>query len=471
MPEHPAAPILIVDDNKDRAVLFAENLRFIGCKPSIVLEEDFEIICYDDDTYQAVFIACSDKVKAHAEGVCGAAKQKMPLILMSDNGEIPEDDRFLDDCFLARTNYLPAYAELKTLINLTESLQESLRSSASKKRSLELFRSMSGNSKAIQNVRKMIEQVAITDSTVLILGESGTGKEVAARNIHNLSDRRLNPFVPINCGAIPADLLESELFGHEKGAFTGAISARQGRFELAQGGTLFLDEIGDMPLSMQVKLLRVIQEKVFIRVGSNREIQTNVRIIAATHRNLEEMIEDGGFREDLYYRLNVFPLEMPALRDRAEDLPLLINDLITRLEHEHRGTVQFTDKAVAVLCNSPWTGNVRELANLIERLAILHPKKRVDVTEIPAKYLPSEDVLESIVNMPSTAVENIVSPLPAAIPEAGMDLKQYLSDTEIRLIDQALEQAGGVVARAAKLLNIRRTTLVEKMKKYGMSKT
>lgn len=197
-----------------------------------------------------------------------------------------------------------------------------------------LFRSMVGRSEAISQIRHLIEQVAATDASVLILGESGTGKEVVARNIHYHSSRGKGPFVPVNCGAIPPDLLESELFGHEKGAFTGAISTRKGRFELAEGGTLFLDEIGDMPMSMQVKLLRVLQERCFERVGGSGTIKANVRIVAATHRNLEDMIKQNLFREDLYYRLNVFPIEMPALRERIEDTPLLLQELLARMEAE-----------------------------------------------------------------------------------------------------------------------------------------
>ena len=197
-----------------------------------------------------------------------------------------------------------------------------------------LFRSLVGQSHGIKEVRHLIEQVSSTEANVLILGESGTGKEVVARNIHYHSARRNGPFVPINCGAIPPDLLESELFGHEKGAFTGAITSRKGRFELAEGGTLFLDEIGDMPMPMQVKLLRVLQERCFERVGGNTTIRVDVRVIAATHRDLETMINDKSFREDLYYRLNVFPIEMPALRDRKDDIPLLLQELMTRMESE-----------------------------------------------------------------------------------------------------------------------------------------
>ncbi|MCB1740894.1 MAG: sigma-54-dependent Fis family transcriptional regulator, partial [Gammaproteobacteria bacterium] len=225
-------------------------------------------------------------------------------------------------------------------------------------RNLELFRNLVGTSARVRSVRRLIEQVAATDATVLILGESGTGKEVVARNIHYHSARRNQPFVPVNCGAIPADLLESELFGHEKGAFTGAVNAREGRFEIAEGGTLFLDEIGDMPLAMQVKLLRVIQERTYERVGSNVSMSADVRIVAATHNDLLTAIKDGRFREDLYYRINVFPIDMPPLRERAEDLPLLFADLIRRMEHEQGRSLRLTDAAMQVLLAYAWPGNV-----------------------------------------------------------------------------------------------------------------
>ncbi|GAL33175.1 flagellar regulatory protein FleQ [Vibrio maritimus] len=225
-----------------------------------------------------------------------------------------------------------------------------------------LFRSLVGQSSGIQEVRHLIEQVSGSEANVLILGESGTGKEVVARNIHYHSSRRKGPFVPVNCGAIPPDLLESELFGHEKGAFTGAITARKGRFELAEGGTLFLDEIGDMPMPMQVKLLRVLQERVFERVGGTSVIKANVRIVAATHRDLESMIQETQFREDLYYRLNVFPIEMPSLRERKEDIPLLLQELLARMEAEGGQPICFAPRSINSLMEHDWPGNVRELA-------------------------------------------------------------------------------------------------------------
>src|SRR5690349_7145327 len=215
-------------------------------------------------------------------------------------------------------------------------------------------------------------------------------RQVAARAIHDLSPRRGRPFVAVNCGAIPADLLESELFGHEKGAFTGAVSARKGRFEIAEGGTLFLDEIGDMSPTMQVKLLRVLQERVFERVGNHVPMRCNVRIIAATHRNLEESMARGTFREDLFHRLNVFPIEMPALRSRLEDLPLLIRDFAAHNVAEGRSEVQLAPRALAALTLCPWPGNVRELANLVERLSIVTAGRTADINDLPPKYRPAD---------------------------------------------------------------------------------
>ncbi len=333
-------------------------------------------------------------------------------------------------------------------------------------RSPELFRNLVGSSAGVRRVRRLIEQVGKTDATVLLLGESGTGKEVVARNIHYHSQRRYKPFVPVNCGAIPPDLLESELFGHEKGAFTGAISARRGRFEMANGGTLFLDEIGDMPLAMQVKLLRVLQERTFERVGSNKSITADARIVAATHSDLEDAIAAGTFREDLYYRLNVFPIEMPTLRSRVEDLPLLVNDLVNRTEHEKRGSIRLTPAAMDCLCRYPWPGNVRELANLIERLAILYPDAHVDADDLPEKYRVraashgATGALEEAIGGASMAAQRL--------PSEGLDLKEHLNKLESMLIIQALDEADGIVAHAARRLRLGRTTLVEKMRKLGI---
>jgi sigma-54 specific flagellar transcriptional regulator A len=360
----------------------------------------------------------------------------------------------------------------------------------------------SGASKAMRAVHRLIEQVAPFDTNVLILGESGTGKEMVARHIHELSGRTAHPFVPVNCGAIPADLLESELFGHEKGAFTGALSTRLGRFEFAEGGTLFLDEIGDMSLQMQVKLLRVLQERSFERVGSNKTIRCNVRIIAATHRDLDAAIIAGRFREDLYYRLNVFPLQMPPLRERLDDLPVLIEHLVTRQGHSAGRQIQLDQSAMHCLARNRWPGNVRELANLLERLAILFPAQTITAADLPDRYrtAPSVGWLGSEVTIDArpestreaaalsviaeadadvdaaAAVAQQDPPVVAyemldadALPLGGIDLKDHMSAIEIGLIRRALEEADGTVAGAARLLRIRRTTLVEKLRKYRLS--
>jgi sigma-54 dependent transcriptional regulator, flagellar regulatory protein len=361
-----------------------------------------------------------------------------------------------------------------------------------------------GASLPISQVNHLIRQVAAFDSNVLILGESGTGKEVVARAIHDSSPRRLRPFVPINCGAIPAELLESELFGHEKGAFTGALGTRKGRFEIAEGGTVFLDEIGDMNPTMQVKLLRVLQERVFEKVGSCVSQRCNVRIVAATHRDLEQAIIAGTFREDLFYRLNVVPIEMPALRQRTEDLIQLIADLSERFAGASRPAVQFAAATVEALKQYRWPGNVRELANLIERMSIQCSNRPVTVADLPLRYRPADwspDVGAQYGLLASASAAIVLAPAleamsrdacgeilppeimddepPAmdagladvmleAIPE-GFDLRNYLETLEQRLIVRALDEANGTVAHAARLLGLRRTTLVEKLRKYSLT--
>jgi sigma-54 specific flagellar transcriptional regulator A len=351
----------------------------------------------------------------------------------------------------------------------------------------------SGTSRPMRAVHRLIEQVAPFDTSVLVLGESGTGKEMVARHVHELSNRSGHPFVPVNCGAIPADLLESELFGHEKGAFTGALTTRLGRFEFAEGGTLFLDEIGDMSLQMQVKLLRVLQERSFERVGSNRTIRCDVRIIAATHRDLEESISAGRFREDLFYRLNVFPVQMPPLRERLEDLPVLIEHLVQRQSQISGRNIRFDRQALECLGRNRWPGNVRELSNLLERLAILYPEHTITPADLPERYRilpagipkpPANSVTEpalggaSVEDAPPAEHASTVEfeetgeageAPDTVLPTGGIDLKNHLSTIEIGLIRKALEEADGTVAGAARLLNIRRTTLVEKLRKYRLA--
>ncbi|NLC60446.1 MAG: sigma-54-dependent Fis family transcriptional regulator, partial [Gammaproteobacteria bacterium] len=341
----------------------------------------------------------------------------------------------------------------------------------------------SGSSEPVLRLNRLIDQVAPFETTVLILGESGTGKEVAARAIHQRSPRRDGPFVAINCGAIPAELLESELFGHEKGAFTGALSARKGRFEMAEGGTLLLDEIGDMSLPMQVKLLRVLQERCFERVGGNRSIECNVRVIAATHRNLEARIGEGEFREDLFYRLNVFPIEIPSLRERVDDLPELERTSAAQLARSGRGEIRFAAETLDALAGYPWPGNVRELSNLVERLAVLNPGGLVRVQDLPQRYRehledrapaatdPASGIQANAPAAPADGTaEAVEAPAGIALPDDGLDLRDHMAQIELRLIREALERTDGVVAHAAQLLGLRRTTLAEKLRKYGIER-
>jgi sigma-54 specific flagellar transcriptional regulator A len=476
--------ILLIDDNSERRGDLTVILNFLG--------ED-HLACGSHDWQDAVAQLASSRevlsvllgdVQAKG-GSLGMLKQLqawdefLPILLIAEQVS-PEWPEELRRRVLATLEMPPSYNKLLDSLHRAQVYREMYDQARERGRQREpnLFRSLVGTSRAIQQVRQMMQQVADTEASVLILGESGTGKEVVARNLHYHSKRREAPFVPINCGAIPAELLESELFGHEKGAFTGAITSRAGRFELANGGTLFLDEIGDMPLSMQVKLLRVLQERTYERVGSNKTQSADVRIIAATHKNLEEMIEAGSFREDLYYRLNVFPIEMAPLRERIEDIPLLMNELISRMEHEKRGSIRFNSAAIMSLCRHDWAGNVRELANLVERMAIMHPYGVIGVGELPKKFRHVDDEDEELTTSLREELEErsaIIAGLPgvntpAMLPAEGLDLKDYLGSLEQGLIQQALDDASGVVARAAERLRIRRTTLVEKMRKYGMSR-
>lgn len=311
-----------------------------------------------------------------------------------------------------------------------------------------------GRSKPMQRIHRLIHQVAGFDSSVLITGESGTGKELVARAIHDRSPRADKPFVPINCGAIPGELLESELFGHEKGAFTGAISTRQGRFEIAEGGTLFLDEIGDMTLAMQVKLLRVLQERSYERVGSSVQRRCDLRIIAATHRDLDAGVAAGHFREDLFYRLNVFPIDVPPLRTRLDDLELLIDELSERIVSIGLTRPTFSETALVALRQYQWPGNVRELGNLVERLTILSAGELIEFEDLPPRYRRLQ---------PSGEPEERLEP--EQIPSEGLNLKAYLGEVEARLIREALSRAGGTVSEAARLLGLRRTTLIEKLRR------
>ena len=323
------------------------------------------------------------------------------------------------------------------------------------------FDQIVGDSDKMAKVFKLISKVAASESTVLILGESGTGKELAARAIHYNSPRSDGTFVPVNCGAIPEELLESELFGHEKGAFTGAFRTRIGRFELASGGSIFLDEIAEMSPNLQVKLLRVIQEREFERVGGTRTLKADVRIIAATNKNLEEEVSKGRFREDLYYRLNVIPLNLPPLRERNGDIELLAEHFVRTYAATHSGCPisGFSPAAISALKRYNWPGNVRELENLVERMAVLSEGPLIGFEDLPDKFS----------DLPPLAVD-ADGPLTKALPEEGLDLAEVVGNFERNIILQALDRTDWVKNRAAQLLGLNRTTLVEKIKKQNLQR-
>jgi sigma-54 specific flagellar transcriptional regulator A len=400
--------------------------------------------------------------------------------------------------------------------------------------------SIVGSSAAVSEMRSLIKAIAGSSSTVLILGESGTGKELVARALHDLSDRRESHFVPVNCAAIPKELIESELFGHRKGAFTGALADRIGRFELAHGGTLFLDEIGDLALDMQVKLLRVLQERAIDPIGSSRPIPIDVRIIAATHRDIEGEIDSGHFRQDLFYRLNVLPIEMPPLRVRLDDIPPLVEHFARRLATPGHPPVRVSDDLAHIFQCYEWPGNIRELSNLIDRLSVLYPGARLNLGMVPVTMLPRgmRPLAEQMLRMREVSAEPLVEPVPespyddmreivqdtvgeshpaiapyslgfrvedaeppsdssspmtsegvksveeivmmvedeispsppptAELPDGGLHLKDHLAEIEKGLILQALNRADGNISQTARLLRLQRTTLIEKINKYGL---
>jgi sigma-54 specific flagellar transcriptional regulator A len=472
------ASVLVIDDARCFGRELEGLFRFLGCSSHLVdsidrLSESFS--SHAEFSWQAVFagseLDCEDLLKV--AGMVAQFSDRLPVFLVVDDDFV---EKSLDaKNVIGRLNWPTT---LDNLADLMWRAEDYSRQSPDQVAPTKRVDAKPPISAAARQVEAMVHKVAETTATVLILGESGVGKEVVARRIHALSQRRAMPFVPINCGAIPEDLLESELFGHEKGAFTGAISARRGRFEMAEGGTLFLDEIGDMSLPMQVKILRVLQDKSFEPVGSNRTIRCDVRILAATHRDLEARIAEGMFREDLFYRLNVFPIEIAPLRARGEDIPMLVKELVRRLQYERRGKVRLSANAVSALAFYDWPGNVRELANLIERLAILFPGGVVGIRQLPEKIRTcAEQAMDDIEQSEEVFDETDASAhAPGAIagevvlPPGGIDLKSYLIELETGLIEQALKQADGVVARAAALLQLRRTTLVEKLRKYGLGR-
>jgi len=339
--------------------------------------------------------------------------------------------------------------------------------------------SIVGNSQGIRDVFGVVEKAAASESTVMIFGESGTGKELIARALHQNSKRESKPFIAVNCGAIPHELLESELFGYEKGAFTGASHTRIGRLELANEGTVFLDEIGDMPAALQVKLLRVLAEQEIDRLGGCKPVKVNVRFITATHRNIEDAIKEGKFREDLYYRLNIIPIVIPPLRDRESDIPLLVQHFLKKCnENQDQQAKVISDETIQILANYSWPGNIRELGNFIERMVVLSMGDNITPRDLPEKVL-GEVPRENLPPMEKSGCE--LSPTEMlqnglkqsffiGLPEGGINLKNAVEEFERGLITEALEKTNWVKNKAAGLLELNRTTLVEKIKKMGLKR-
>ncbi|HWU76127.1 MAG TPA: sigma-54 dependent transcriptional regulator [Rhodanobacter sp.] len=462
---------LVIESDEARAASVISALQFLGYHPQ--RGEDCQATTDASYAWCAAYIGhVVDTAAAERQlALLGTAPSRVPVLVAADSNWSQQlSDPASPSAMQTGVIEFPLrYEQLAEVLRSIHSRLQGKRTGVMR---------FVGESAPMARVNAMIQQVARFDSSVLVLGESGTGKEMVAHAIHEGSPRRDKPFVAINCGAIPAELLESELFGHEKGAFTGAISARKGRFEMAEGGTLFLDEIGDMSLPMQVKLLRVLQERMFERVGSNKSIPCDVRIIAATHRNLEQSIADDRFREDLFYRLNVFPMELPSLRERLDDLPVLVSEFNKRLARRGLSEVRFSGGAMQALNAYAWPGNVRELCNLVERMAILHPHGEVRVSDLPEKYRSqrfsethSPELLALMgdpAQFAASVADNTLVDTLGVLPEEGLDLKDHLADIEVGLIRQALDVSGGVVAHAARLLHMQRTTLVEKLRKYGL---
>lgn len=477
-----ADQVLIIEDSQQRRHDLSTILEFMGYRTKAISAAYWEDAINESDkqAFSALFLGDFLQAESSLQGMIARIQNwsgGVPIIRIEE--PLPENlQSSLRRQIIARIDWPCNKSQLLSCLHYGQVYREQWRQvhQTGFNQQVELFKGLVGKSDRIRKVRAAMAQVADRDVNVMITGESGTGKEVVARNLHEHSHRRDMPFVPVNCGAIPNDLLESELFGHEKGSFTGAVNTRKGRFELAEGGTLFLDEIGDMPLHMQVKLLRVLQERTIERVGGSEQIPVNVRIIAATHKNLAELIEGGEFREDLYYRLNVFPIEMPALRDRPDDIPLILNELVSNMERQNRGSIRLSSAAILSLCRHDWPGNVREMANLLERLAIMYPYGVVGVQDLPQNFCHLNNVTEEDDGVADLFPDSIqpagngrVDDL-AVLPVGGLNLKEFLTRLEKSLIQQALSDCNSVVARAADKLQIRRTTLVEKMRKYGLQR-
>ncbi len=475
--------VLLVDSNQyDRERFAAVIRKEIGC---IVFEADRPEEALDYLEKEEIGLLITDLFLPQKEGLALLQRVHKMNSRVVTIAAVPHDDRqaileILQQGVFFYIN-IP-YDFQEALITVARGLHYYDLAAHKEFRGLKIrksdgFNGMIGNSVPMQKLFEIVNRVAADgNSTVLIHGESGTGKELVARALHACSPRRGKNFVPVNCAAIPEELLESELFGYVKGAFTGANQSKMGRIQYADGGTLFLDEIGDMKPSLQAKLLRVLQEKEFEPVGGVKPVPVDARVVAATHRDLEKGVEEGRFREDLYYRLSVVPIEIPPLRQRTEDIPMLIEKFIQVFNRSKNNPLQgFGPEAQTALSAYPWPGNVRELENLVQRMVILCGGKSVSLADLPDKYaahspgLPAEECEETAVVVPPAA--DVVPDTPD-IPEVwsadGVDFNSLVSDFEDRLILKALQQTGGNKKEAAKLLNLKRTTLIEKIKKKNL---
>lgn len=402
-----------------------------------------------------------EKAETDALALLATVKETTPdvsVILLADQDHL--DDHYkskIPGSCLLLSKPLQESAFMKTLEEIASQKAESKKSSESAGSQDSAFGNIIGVSDAMKDIFGIITKVSKSDSTIVIYGESGTGKELVARAIHYSSDRKKHPIIPVNCGAIPEDLLESELFGHEKGAFTGAIRNRPGRFELAHDGTIFLDEIGDMSPSLQVKLLRVIQERNFERIGGIKTIEADVRIIAATNQNLEQAVTEKRFREDLFYRLNVIPIHLPPLRQRGDDIMLLVGYFLKKFNDSKKKQVTgLSSEVIRIFMGYPWPGNVRELENLMEMLVVMKEEGEITVEDLPRRILQAKGR--------DAAFDSDIE-----LPDEGINFNEIVEQFEKNLLLKALKKTEGVKNRAAKLLNLNRTTLVEKLKRYNLT--
>ncbi len=453
--------IIVVDDENKVREYFSEFLTHEGFEVDTAQNGEVALKMIDDDFYDIALIDLN-MPKVDGMSVLKYLKENSPDsigIILTGHATIKNA---VEAMKAGAYDYLAKPVKMEEVLMVIERAREYLelkRENFVLKNQLKKkyrFENFIGDSLQMNKVFRIIEKVADTDSTVLILGESGTGKELVARAIHYHSRRRDKPLIPVNCGAIPEELLESELFGHEKGAFTNAIRTRIGRFELANGGTIFLDEIAEMSPHLQVKLLRVLQEQEFERLGGTKTIKCDIRIIAATNKNLDKLVQEEAFREDLYYRLKVIPIELPPLRERRSDIPLLVHHFIENITELRKKKIRGIHKdVVKALSSYEWVGNVRELENVIERMIILSEDD----------FLTVEDLPEKIRSTPATDAAGS-----SLVPDEGLSLSHAVNEYERQLIIHALEKADWVKNRAAKLLNMNRTTLVEKIKKQGIEK-